>query len=204
MSLSSRWDDAGPDRHVAVPRRGRRRRRETYVVLVRLVVFVLERERRAADVVEERVDERARPVLVRRVHDHPRGFVDHDQVVVLVDDVKRDRLGPRLDWRRALEAALDPVARRQRRRDFSLDRAVDRHVAVLDAALHLRARRVRECVGDINVEPLPGLVAFGHVEHDERFFPFVRRSFVAHPTATEVLPYAAMPSSTRSTSSEVL
>src|SRR2546423_7135135 len=28
----------------------------------------------------------------RRVHDHPRGLVDDDQVGILVDDLKRDRL----------------------------------------------------------------------------------------------------------------
>ena len=46
-------------------------------------------------VVQQRVDQRAAGVAGRRVHDHARRLVDHDQVGVLVEDVERDVLGLR-------------------------------------------------------------------------------------------------------------
>ena len=45
------------------------------------------------DVMQQRVDQRAARVAGRRVHDHARRLVDDDQVVVLVDDRQRQRLG---------------------------------------------------------------------------------------------------------------
>jgi hypothetical protein len=39
------------------------------------------------------VDERAGIMAGRRMHNHARRLVDHHQVVIFVDDLKRDRLG---------------------------------------------------------------------------------------------------------------
>ena len=42
---------------------------------------------------EQAVEQRARPVARRRMHDQAGGLVDHQQVLVLVDDGQRQRLG---------------------------------------------------------------------------------------------------------------
>ena len=44
------------------------------------------------DVVQQRVHQRARAVARRRMHDHARRLVEHDDVGVLVDDEERQRL----------------------------------------------------------------------------------------------------------------
>ena len=44
------------------------------------------------DVVQQRVDERAAGCARRRVDDHPRRLVEHDDVRILVDDAERQRL----------------------------------------------------------------------------------------------------------------
>ncbi len=106
--------DAGPHGHVAVVARRGRRGREADVFVLGLLVFLLEREQPAADVVQERVDERARPVAVGRVHDEVGLLVDDEEDVVLVHDVERDRLGPGLDGRRALEHGTRCGRRRRR------------------------------------------------------------------------------------------
>ena len=48
---------------------------------------------RPADVMQQRVDERAARVPGRRVHDHARRLVDDDEVVVFVEDRERQRFG---------------------------------------------------------------------------------------------------------------
>ena len=55
------------------------------------------------DVVQERVDERARRVPGGRVHDHARRLVDDHEVVVLVEDRERERFGPGVPRSEALE-----------------------------------------------------------------------------------------------------
>ena len=172
-------DDAGAHGDVAGVGRGRRRRREADVLVVGLLVFILERDGLAADVVQERVDERAGAVAVGRVDDHPGGLVDDQEVVVFVDHIERDRLGAGFDRRRSAEAALDPVAGGDGRRDLRLDGAVDGHAAVLDPALDLRARRVREFFCEVHVEPLPGAVALGHLDLDDGFLRFFRLAHTA-------------------------
>ncbi len=70
------------------------------------------------------------------------------------------------------------------RGDLRLHRAVDRHVPVFDAALHLRARRVGELIGDVHVEPLRGGVAGRHVEDDEGLLLLFRISHADEGTRT--------------------
>ena len=55
---------------------------------------------------DQRVDQRAGPVAGGRMHHEALRLVDHDQVVVLVDDIERDVLGLRL--RRLAAAARRP------------------------------------------------------------------------------------------------
>ena len=67
-----------------------------------------------ATMMQQRVDERVFLVSRAGMHDHPRRFVQHDQVVVLEQNVERDFLGLRFE--------------RTRRRDFHRTRSPARTV----------------------------------------------------------------------------
>src|SRR6185295_5717438 len=62
------------------------------------------------DVVQERVHERAGGVAGRRVHDEPRGLVDREDVLVLVEDREGDRLGFDRDGPRLGHVHLDVLS----------------------------------------------------------------------------------------------
>ena len=87
---------------------------------------------------DERVHQRARPVAWRRMHDHARGLVDDDDVVVFEHNVERDLLPDDLArWRRRnldsdAIAGVRAVAR-------AFTAVVDRHVAVRDQRRRLRS-----------------------------------------------------------------
>ena len=66
--------------------------------------------RQIAHVVEQGVDERARTVSRRGVHDEPRRLVDRDQVLVLVEDRQRDLLGLDRDGPGLRDLDLDLLA----------------------------------------------------------------------------------------------
>ena len=91
-------------------------------------------------VMQQRVHQRAARVSRRRVHHHPRRFVDHDQVVILIEDRQRQRfrLRRRVDQLGHVDGDLlcrfDRLVRLRRLPG-------DQHVAVLDQALDLRARQ---------------------------------------------------------------
>ena len=63
-----------------------------------------------ADVVEQGVDEGARAVAGRGMHDDARRLVDRDQVLVLVEDRERDRLGLDRDGARLRHLDRDVLA----------------------------------------------------------------------------------------------
>ena len=104
---------------------------------------------RAADIQvgtmrEDRVDERAVMVSCRRMHDHPRGLVDDEQIGIFVQNIEWDFFGARcarpeqsrgIRWRdidRDRLADLDAVTR------FACD-AVNANVRVVNQALDCRA-----------------------------------------------------------------
>ncbi len=107
---------------------------------------------------DQRVDQRALGVAGGRMHHQARRLVDHDQRVVLVDDIERDRLA----------RGLGRLGRRQRDGDgvagFDVaggiaDRARrDRDLAVEDQRLQARARQRRDARGEHAVEPLAFLL----------------------------------------------
>jgi hypothetical protein len=106
--------------------------------------------------VQERVEERSRPIAAARVDHQAGGLVDHQHVGVLVDDGERDRLGAEggillAGDERDLDrfAALYLQARRG-------GAAVDPHVARGDQARQPRARLLREQARERLVEPQPG------------------------------------------------
>jgi hypothetical protein len=61
---------------------------------------------------QERIDQRAFRAAGGGMHDHARGLVDHDQVVILMHHDKRDLLGPDMARARLWHVDLDQVTRR--------------------------------------------------------------------------------------------
>ncbi|MOA06414.1 hypothetical protein D3C78_1260460 [compost metagenome] len=107
------------------------------------------------------------------MHHQPGGLVQHQQVLVLVDDVEGDILRQILDLRLALGlqlqhgTAVDDVARTQHG-------AVDGQPAILDPASQARARMIGKDLGGDLVKTLPAQLGrhlgtqlndFGHGGH---------------------------------------
>ena len=106
----------------------------------------------------QRIDQRSGPVAGRGMNDEIAGFVDDDDVLVLVNDVERDGLGRRLGrlGRRNVEpdggAAIDAVVR-------IADRLpVDRNGAGLDQDFEPGPRQSGDMAGKHAVEPLAGFL----------------------------------------------
>ncbi len=107
--------------------------------------------RQVAHVVEERVHERSGSVAGRRVDHEPRGLVDRENVLVLVENRERNRLG------------LDRCDARLRDVDLDLLAGAD-HVR----ALGRHARKPDGALSDQLLDPGPGEVrAGGHEEEVE-------------------------------------
>ena len=107
----------------------------------------------------------------RRMHDHPRRLVDHDDVGVLVDDAQRQASG--CGGRRTQLGNVDDEALRRRAPACWRARALARgrgDVAFLDQPLDLRARLVRAGAPSGTVEP-QAVVILGST--DERVAPGV-------------------------------
>ena len=96
-----------------------------------------------ATVVEERVHQGAARVPGRRVHDEPGRLVDDDQLRVLVEHDERDRLGGDLGGLRLRRRSFQPVAHGDLLAGAP-GRPVPRDEALLDPALHARARRAAQ------------------------------------------------------------
>ena len=76
------------------------------------------------DVVQQRVDERARGVTRAGMHDHARRLVDDDEVGILVEDLERQRLGCDGSGRGAREASTaDAIALTHREVRLRVSRA---------------------------------------------------------------------------------
>ena len=103
---------------------------------------------------DERVDERAARMPRRRMHDEPGRLVDHDEVVVLVDDRERDRLRLRLGRHRRRHDERDARARARLERRIAHDGVVDGDAPVADQRLQAAARQVGEGARQDAVEPL--------------------------------------------------
>ena len=103
---------------------------------------------------KQRVDQRARLMRRRRMHDHPRRLVDHDEVRVLEQDGERDVLGLILDGNRRRREEHDALVRAHlaRRRRHRL--TADGDLALLDAPADLRARPGQTLLRQPHVETL--------------------------------------------------
>ena len=119
-------------------------------------VAVLE-QRQVFEVVGQRVDQRARIVAVTRVYDHSGGFVDDDQVVVLVADVERNVFGNDFDFaNRVGHHDRNPVERFDFVTRFYW-RAVDEDGSGVGSRLDAVARSAFHAVGKELVDAQQGL-----------------------------------------------
>src|SRR6266566_9459085 len=112
---------------------------------------------------EEGIDERTRRVAGGRMHHHPRGFVDDDQIGILEQDLERDRLGGRgrlLDLRNEYDKIL-AVIHALRRVAQALVRiwVRVRDPAGEDELLQTGARQLRQLALQGPIEAQPGLLA---------------------------------------------
>jgi len=89
------------------------------------------------DVVKEGVDQR--PLFMTRcwMDDHPRGFVDDDDVAVFVNDIERQSLGRRGRCKRLGQIDSDDITVANSGVGLGALHAGQGHVAVLDQPLDL-------------------------------------------------------------------
>ena len=101
--------------------------------------------------VEQRIDQRAVRVAGGRVNDHTLGLIDDKQVVVLIDDIQRDILGPGLDGLRVRQ--VDGVDFAGRHLILFVDgRAAAGHKPLLDQILQRTAGQRRALPGQPGVQ----------------------------------------------------
>src|SRR5271165_268214 len=107
---------------------------------------------------DERIDQRAPRVAGRRMNDETGRLVDHNEMLVLIDDVERQVLAEqrRLLGFRRLEG--DSHAYGEPHRRIARDRAVDPNFALLDQRFESGARErnapFRRRAAEVSVEPL--------------------------------------------------
>ena len=103
--------------------------------------------------IEQRVDERAGIILVRRMRDHARRFIHHKEILVFVDDIERNVF--RKDFRRFRfgKFYLDDLARNYCMAGFH-PLSAHNDFAIADCLLHFRARSVFNVRRQIHIEPL--------------------------------------------------
>ena len=111
---------------------------------------------------DQRIDQGAGPVAGGGMHDEIAGFVDDDDVVVLVNHAKRDGLGRGLGRlrRRHVDrdggAGIDPVI------GIADRAAVERDGAGLDQRLEPRPGQLGDMAGEHAVEPFAGFLGCDH------------------------------------------
>ena len=98
---------------------------------------------KVAEMVQERVHQRARFVPHRRMDHHPPRFVHHADIPVLVHDIQGDILGDQLDGLCLRNGIADVVPHTYLVAPFARV-AVDQHQTLLDQGLHPRPGQIRQ------------------------------------------------------------
>ncbi|MNT37936.1 hypothetical protein D3C72_1741030 [compost metagenome] len=115
---------------------------------------------RVAAMVDQRIDERARPIAGAGMHDKAGRFAQHDKVVVLIEHVERDILALRFRIFGLRQVDLETVARLDLLLRFGHRLAVDRDGALFDQALDAVAGKfARKRLGQEGIEPTCGVLA---------------------------------------------
>src|SRR5271165_1400909 len=117
------------------------------------------RQARAA-MADQRVDQRAGRMARRRMDDEAGRLVDHDQMLVLIDDFERQVLAEKRRFLRTWRLEGDPRARGEPSRRIADDGALNANLARLDQRLEARARKRDAPLGgrppQETIEPLSG------------------------------------------------
>ncbi len=114
----------------------------------------------AAAMMDQRIDERTRPVASTRMHDEAGRLDEDDQMVVLIENVERDILALRFRVFRFGQVNLEAIAWLDLLLRFGHRLAVDRNGALLDQALDAVARKLaRKRLGQEGIEPPCGILA---------------------------------------------
>ena len=92
------------------------------------------------------------------MHHRPARLVDHDEVVVLVDNIERDVLGLRLAARRRRHLDADGVARIDALAGIADRAPADRDHAFENERLEAGARQAFDAGGEHAIEALAGIV----------------------------------------------
>ena len=103
--------------------------------------------------IEQRVDERAGIILVRRMRDHARRFIHHKEILVFVDDIEGNVLRKDFGRFRSAKFYVDDLARNYCMAGF-YPLSAHNNFAVADCLLHFRARSVFNVRRQIHIEPL--------------------------------------------------
>ncbi len=103
---------------------------------------------------QHRVDQRAAGVAGCRMYDHPRRFVNHDQIAVFVDDVERDRFGCERGGRGRRDGDDDLIAVVDALAGFGNRHVVDGDEAVVNQSLNLRAGEIGDGIRQVAVNPV--------------------------------------------------
>ena len=108
-------------------------------------------------VVQQGIEQSAFPVAGSRMHHQPGRLVDHDDRIVLVDDVQIHRLGPvGLLGRMVFDLDLDPLRAPNLCLAAAGD-AVDQDAALIDPLLDAVAGIVGQQLGQALVQTAPGV-----------------------------------------------
>ncbi len=106
--------------------------------------------------VQQRVHQRPARVARARMDHHPGGFVHDHEIVVHVQQIERQIFRQRLQRRPRQNFDLDGFSGRDSVRNLG-DVAVHAHVAFADQFLDARAAKLRNALGEKQIQPPPGV-----------------------------------------------
>ena len=120
-------------------------------------LFASDARQVVATMVQERIDERAVGIAGGRMHDQADGLIDHEEVVILEEDIKGDVLGDDFGRLGIGEMNRDAVARRNGSFGTGF-LVIEEDVPVLEERLNARAGELREFPSEVEVEAFAGLL----------------------------------------------
>jgi hypothetical protein len=115
------------------------------------------RFRERVEVIDESVGKRARFYARARMHDHSRRLIDHDQIIIFVNDIQPDRLRNDLDGRGLRQINFDEITCAQA--IAGLDgKLVYQYIAVFYRPLNSRAADFKNVRSEEGIEARAGRV----------------------------------------------
>ena len=100
------------------------------------------------------IDQRAAGVAGRWMHDHAGRFVNHDHIVIFVNDGKGNGFGYEAALRGRRDSDSNLIAAGKFVTRFANRNVIDGDKAIVNEALEMDARKVRERGGKVTVNPV--------------------------------------------------